>query len=395
MTLETSISDISKDASSMSVHPATYVKEIDALRAFAAFAVILQHCSLLPFGWMGVWLFFVISGFAITSSLSNSILKATISSRPVLNFFLRRSIRIWPVYFLYLALCAPFLITLGDTRVFSNYLYLGTFVFNLRMIGEQAWSAFPVDGILGHLWTISVEEQFYVLFPFLFVFLRPVRFKQVLLALVVFGPLIRYLVSLLLSSLELTDGHRAFSIYALSFTHFDAFAMGALIALNRNFFERNLTVARQIFGLGLVVAAIYCAVYVALNFTNGARGTDLFRNVISGIMWGQGREVFVYSAVTITASGLITLILAREKTMLCICNIPYLQHLGRISYGIYLYHALVLFLVSQLLATLGFGDSILENILRFLIVAVLTVCVAQISFKYFEKPILKLRKHFP
>lgn len=395
MTLETSISDISKDASSMSVHPATYVKEIDALRAFAAFAVILQHCSLLPFGWMGVWLFFVISGFAITSSLSNSILKATISSRPVLNFFLRRSIRIWPVYFLYLALCAPFLITLGDTRVFSNYLYLGTFVFNLRMIGEQAWSAFPVDGILGHLWTISVEEQFYVLFPFLFVFLRPVRFKQVLLALVVFGPLIRYLVSLLLSSLELTDGHRAFSIYALSFTHFDAFAMGALIALNRNFFERNLTVARQIFGLGLVVAAIYCAVYVALNFANGARGTDLFRNVISGIMWGQGREVFVYSAVTITASGLITLILAREKTMLCICNIPYLQHLGRISYGIYLYHALVLFLVSQLLATLGFGDSILENILRFLIVAVLTVCVAQISFKYFEKPILKLRKHFP
>lgn len=395
MTLETSISDISKDASSMSVHPATYVKEIDALRAFAAFAVILQHCSLLPFGWMGVWLFFVISGFAITSSLSNSILKATISSRPVLNFFLRRSIRIWPVYFLYLALCAPFLITLGDTRVFSNYLYLGTFVFNLRMIGEQAWSAFPVDGILGHLWTISVEEQFYVLFPFLFVFLRPVRFKQVLLALVVFGPLIRYLVSLLLSSLELTDGHRAFSIYALSFTHFDAFAMGALIALNRNFFERNLTVARQIFGLGLVVAAIYCAVYVALNFANGARGTDLFRNVISEIMWGQGREVFVYSAVTITASGLITLILAREKTMLCICNIPYLQHLGRISYGIYLYHALVLFLVSQLLATLGFGDSILENILRFLIVAVLTVCVAQISFKYFEKPILKLRKHFP
>jgi peptidoglycan/LPS O-acetylase OafA/YrhL len=135
--------------------PSSYVGEVDALRCLEMTAVVLQHCQLLPFGWTGVWLFFVISGFAITSSLlGTGRLK---HSKPGLirNFYLRRCLRIWPVYFLVVACNIIAATSLGKGEVTSALPWLATFTYNYRMIlNGETWPA------NGHLWTISVEEQF-------------------------------------------------------------------------------------------------------------------------------------------------------------------------------------------------------------------------------------------
>src|ERR1700730_2664375 len=111
-----------------------YVGEVDALRCLAMTAVVAQHCQLLPFGWTGVWLFFVISGFAITTSLLGS--DRTKHTKPMLirNFYVRRCLRIWPVYFLVVAGNLIAAISLGKSEIWASLPWLATFTYNYRMI---------------------------------------------------------------------------------------------------------------------------------------------------------------------------------------------------------------------------------------------------------------------
>ena len=75
---------------------AGYVPEVDALRGLAMTAVILGHCKLMPFGWMGVWLFYVVSGFSVTTSLFGGRRREASAGAAIGGFYLRRALRIWP-----------------------------------------------------------------------------------------------------------------------------------------------------------------------------------------------------------------------------------------------------------------------------------------------------------
>src|ERR1700722_3987577 len=116
----------------LSTSPATpattgYVSELDALRGLAMTWVVAQHCKLLPFGWTGVWLFFVISGFAITSSLLAS--DRTPHSRLFLvrNFYARRCLRIWPLYFLFVLANMVAAVVTQHGAVLASAPWLATF----------------------------------------------------------------------------------------------------------------------------------------------------------------------------------------------------------------------------------------------------------------------------
>ena len=83
-----------------------YISEVDAVRGLAVTGVIAIHCGILPFGWMGVWLFYVVSGFAVASSLFESSRRnGTNNSSTIRNFYVRRALRIWPLYFLFIGFC--------------------------------------------------------------------------------------------------------------------------------------------------------------------------------------------------------------------------------------------------------------------------------------------------
>jgi peptidoglycan/LPS O-acetylase OafA/YrhL len=371
--------------------PATkgYVSEVDALRALAMSGVVAQHCGLLPCGWTGVWLFYVISGFAITSSLLSSDRTPQPRLSLVRNFYARRCLRIWPLYFLFVLANMVAALMTGHGAVLASTPWLATFTYNFRMtLHDEHWAT------IGHLWTISVEEQFYFIFPFLFAFLSRRRLVVALGICIVACPLLRALLSIWFDSFSSDNLWKAFSLYAFAPAHFDAFSAGALLALFRPFLTSRLPLARIFLTVALGVAIVYASVYVSLNISAGGFSKDAFRNVFSGILWGQGRQIWLYSVIWGLAFALIALILAGESWILTLCRLPLARPIGRISYGAYIYHLPVLVFYQFLWPTHDANFSLAHSLSKFAFAYPVTLLVAYLSFRYFETPILKLRSRF-
>ncbi|MDQ7947325.1 MAG: acyltransferase, partial [Pedobacter sp.] len=154
-----------------------YIKGLDALRAFAVITVIITHwgptafhsetlsflLKLFPNGNFGVDLFFVLSGFLITRILINSRFEneETDKFQLIKAFFIRRSLRIFPIYFLLVLV----LWAIGDKPVGDNIWYFLTYTSNLLIIEKGNWYS-----NLSHTWSLAVEEQFYLLWPWIIVF---------------------------------------------------------------------------------------------------------------------------------------------------------------------------------------------------------------------------------
>jgi peptidoglycan/LPS O-acetylase OafA/YrhL len=377
-----------KNAFSVPRPTAGYVSEVDALRCLAMTGVVAQHCGLLPCGWAGVWLFYVISGFAITSSLLTSDEVRPSKLTLIRNFYVRRSLRIWPVYFAFVIGNMIAAVMAGRSDVLASAPWLATFTYNVRMILHgESWAA------IGHLWTISIEEQFYFVFPLLFAILSRRRLLNVLWLFIVFTPVLRFLLTCWFDHLSQDDLWKAFSLYAFAPVHFDAFSAGALLALFRPFLASRLSLARVFLVVALGVAVAYACVYVCIDISAQGFGKDCLRNVFSGILWGQGRQVWLYSTIIGLAVALIALIVAGERSVLAVCRVPLIRPIGRISYGAYLFHLPILAFFGLLWHANG-GYSFTYAISKFAFGYPVTLLIAFLSFQYFERPILKLRTRF-
>ncbi|WP_157807030.1 acyltransferase family protein [Algoriphagus formosus] len=160
-----------------------YNPHLDGLRALAFILVFLYHTesSIFPFGWIGVDLFFVLSGFLITRILISS-LDSNISLKKYLKvFYTRRILRIFPLYYLtviFFIIVFPFLSQFFQTSTNHNGLaddliwfiiYFQNFIIGFR--GE-----YFNPGFLNHFWTLSIEEHFYLFWPFILYFFRKKHF---------------------------------------------------------------------------------------------------------------------------------------------------------------------------------------------------------------------------
>lgn len=370
--------------------PATRIDAVDGLRAIAMSMVIAQHCGLLPFGWTGVWLFFVISGYVITRGFlaDDAVAGGAITDRGARwrAFMAQRAVRIVPVYLLYLALNLPWLLALGGAARLGDLPWLLSFTHNWHMVfgfwpGPSDWGPF------GHLWTLSVEQQFYLLFPLLALWVAPRLQLGVTLALIACGPLVRWAWVALLQAGGADDpGWLAFAVYAASVCHFDAFLIGSLIARLEPRLQAEPRHARTLWIVALATAAGYALVVVAINHAGGARGIEVLRNVFSGILFGSHREVFAYLAVDLVAAAALVHALLRLRGSALLAWAP-LAWVGRVSYGGYLFHALLLWMAGQML-----GGAVKElplgpRLLAFAAVWLATVAVASASFRWFEQPI--------
>ncbi len=363
---------------------------IDGLRATAMTMVVAQHCGLLPFGWTGVWLFFVISGYVITQGFVSGAYLAPTVGGAYIGFMARRALRIVPVYVLYLLCCVPAILLVGESEKLVDLGYLATFTYNWQMMFE--WSA-NAGGFaaFGHLWTVSIEQQFYLVFG-LFALLLPVRWQVVLSAVIIAaGPLIRWRWSLMLDETLLDDpGRHAFAVYAATHCHVDAFLMGSVIARLEPEIRARPREGTWASLVAFAAAMAYSGSYVAINHALlGARGTTSLRNVFSGVLYGQYREVFVYLAVDLVAAAtLVHVLLARPGTRFF--ALPAVAWVGRVSYGGYLFHALVLWLAGHVAFDLPFKESsLLERVGVFVLAWSVTVALASASFVWFEAPFAK------
>jgi peptidoglycan/LPS O-acetylase OafA/YrhL len=365
--------------------PARRLDAVDGLRAVAMTMVIAQHSGLLPFGWTGVWLFYVISGFVITRGFLAEAGAFASRRSQIAAFMTRRLFRIVPAYAVYVVLVMAALSFTDIESITAELPYLLTFTFNWRMIfGDGSFSG------IGHLWTISVEEQFYILFPLLFLWVSRDRFVRIALVVVALTPVVRYGFGLLLSAAGADPGAIAFAIYASSFGQFDSFLAGAMLAIAGSRIRRDPVIAHRLFAAAIAALAVYCLTFVAVNVVlRGATGVDALRNVISGILYGEGREAVVYTVMAMVAAAAIAAVLVpgRPATVL---SIPALAFVGRLSYGGYLYHALVLLLLGLALGGPVSSMPVPVRIGAFLVTLALSVLAAWLSALLFERRMIRL-----
>lgn len=349
------------------------------------FAVIALHSHILPFGWVGVWLFYVISGYVVTASMLARGDAATGLSGYA-RFMRRRAVRIFPVYYLYI--CIGLLVAAAAglrqdaLSLASLTLFLGNVTMPLGLGRIAGWPA-------GHLWTLAVEMQFYLLYGLALCLLPRRAVVTMLAALLLLCPLGRFVAGdILLNDLGWAPLDAAFAVYVAPFLHFDIFAMGALLAFAQGSgaLER---LARPVAAAGVACLTLYIALYVGVNHdVRGAQGVDALRDILSGILIGEHREALLYSVVGLAMTGLVALAAAGDRLLAPLLRLPALGSIGLISYGGYVFRPLGGEGAARLLSSLHVPpDGIAASVAHFLLGSAITLLLAWLSYRWIERPI--------
>ena len=334
-------------------------------------AAVLATSLVLTSGWVGVQLFFVLSGYLITG-----ILLETVGSRRYFSsFYARRTFRIFPVYYVFLAfafLVAPVLLP-GATwygGAQSDQLWYWLYLSNWKPLLAHG------AGGLGHLWSLAVEEQFYLVWPLLVVATGR-HFRTVVLLTIAAAPLAR--AWMIGSGLD--------PEYAYYFTHAraDALAIGAFLALAARDDDGWAKLVRR-------TPAVIAATSVGLLAVAAAsRGFGQYQ--IPVLIFGQ-------SLIAVWFAGLMALSLSPTRRLDAVLQRglerPWIRAFGKYSYVMYVVHVPLAVALAprfvervgevspwaRILATLGYGIFIL----------LISLLVAMISWTVMERPLLRLKE---
>lgn len=293
---------------------------LDGLRAIAVLLVVAFHQYVLPIGWLGVQIFFVLSGYLISRGLVRD--REAPLGAYLKSFYGRRALRIFPLYYLTLGVLALVAIW-DDTPEFRQGLpFASTYTYNF-------WYAFRATGpclLISHFWSLCVEEQFYLVWPFV-IYLVPKRYlKHLLWAIVLLAPLIRFALSRWLlapGATRLWDAHVALDV--MTPTHLDAFAIGALFSISSVRAARP-TLLAVLGALGVLGFALLRHAHLPLL----SFGFPIGLPAGYGFVWG-------YTLLNL-AAGLTIACLARRELLPQLFESRVLMYLGKISYGLYVIH---------------------------------------------------------
>lgn len=353
-----------------------YIKGLDTLRAFAIFFVLLWHQFprqnihtpigaieqfLLPTGVFGVNLFFVLSGFLITSILLKAREEAqTFGNVQVLRkFMIRRALRIFPIYYLFLFLL------IGANYPFerSHLPYLFTYTENLCFFINHQW------GQLGHLWSLSVEEQFYIVWPFVVLF-TPQRLLV---------PAMAGFIAIALTTDVLLRHQLSFDTPETTFTLvcFDAFAIGGLYAytLKNNWRPAETTRLINLAAAGAVLLSLYWKLAHYLHYYGHFQ---YFLRTVHSVL-----ALWIIHQIVHLKPGWLKEHIVENKVLVGI---------GKISYGIYLFHWPVPFYVQKLRGLHPQLDVVLKDpVFRFPLYVMASILVATLSYFILERRLLKVK----
>jgi peptidoglycan/LPS O-acetylase OafA/YrhL len=354
-----------------------YMPQLDALRFFAVLGVMVVHnwqpspsnwiFGQIDWGDLGVRLFFVLSGFLITGILigGRELAEAGHMRRVgfVRRFYARRFLRIFPVYYALIAVLA--LAGVGGIRAILPWL-LG-YSTNIYIWHTKA---FPYA--VPHFWTLAVEEQFYVVWPWVLLFLSRRWIVPVLSALCLLGPAWR-----LFDTLHYPR-HDWNTVNTFTPAVIDFLAIGALLAVVLHAGTSGRLVDRFLARVALPLGIVAYAVLFAIQKT-------VDRHVPLALEDTAAALVFCW--LIASASRGFTGAGGRLLTWRPIV------YLGKISYGIYLYHLLVPLAFARVAPHLGrtYHD---KGFLNFVVTSVVTFAVASLSWHLFERPINGLKRRF-
>jgi len=363
----------------------SYFPALDGLRALAFVMVFGIHYLQLPWGWAGVDVFFVLSGFLITGILFDT----QDDPHRVRNFYIRRTLRIFPLYYgvmLVLVLLYPifrwewswsWLVWPAYLGNFARAQHPFTFGSPLQRLADfqlVSRSDSFVRLFLGHCWSLCVEEQFYLIWPWVVFRVRDrKKLIYICVASVILCPLMRILGSHTLPQFMLNQE----ALYRWTPFRIDALLLGGLIALvRRGPSPRGLLIAAR------VVFAVLCVVITAWVLLNPS-----VRHEPDGYTYPLWRFTWGLSVIDLFAGCLIVMALEAGSATFRVFNLRPLRWIGRISYGAYVFHDIPHNEYYVLASNLKYPLQTTGPIVAFCG----TLVLAWASYRYFESPFIRLK----
>lgn len=362
-----------------------YFPGLNGLRFFAALAVIITHVELMknkfgyenlwsnPFihelGILGVSFFFVLSGYLITYLLL--IEKDTIGVISLKSFYMRRILRIWPLYYFILILgfvlfpAFEFFEISYFTEHFQSHFW-GNLILYLLILPNLAFSFFSAVPLIGQSWSIGVEEQFYILWPLLIKFRNYFSFKfliSILMTLI----LMKFIILIL--SINYENEQLIVLKKFAAMAKFENMIIGGIGAmLLKNKLESILNIIYYKATLIFSILGLFVLIYITPKFLHD--GVHLFQSVF-------------FLVIILNVSSNPNSIIKIENRLF--------NFLGKISYGIYMYHLIVIFIVIKLMSFMEITNpsSLKYNVVLYLFSIGITLFVSHLSYKYFESIFLK------
>lgn len=364
-----------------------YFPHLDVVRFYAAFMIVIVHAYECWVGWygeigflsggsfkeltqggvyvdrivrnfgIGVDVFFLISGFLITYLLLQE--RNTVGKIHVGKFILRRTLRIWPLYFFLIAL-APLLVYWVDAP-HPNYLANSLFLGNFETIQTETWT-YP----FAHFWSICIEEHYYLVWPFIIAFVPIKRLMPVLIFLLFASISYRLLVAYYME-------HPWYHLYLHTISRMDVLVIGGIGAL---------LYFRKPFSLGLPRYVSVIVLGLLLTYLSLDSGT-LWNNI-----WMAGFKKYIY---LIPIAFLLVNFNFNTRFKHLLRPKSFVHYLGKVSYGIYMYHNVLLLIVMK---EIMWEYQINNMYVFFGIVFALCIIIPIISYELLEKPFLKISKRF-
>ena len=288
------------------------IGQLDGVRTIAIGMVFLNHAFKVKLAWAGVDLFFILSGFLITGILMGG--KRRGIGEYFSHFYGRRVRRILPPYLMLLVVTAIFF---GVAWLRHGYLYL--FLMNLVQ-PLRVWQPNTLDV----LWSLAVEEQFYIFWPFVIFFLSETAIAWVAGAIVLAAPLLRYFATPLFATYQ--------TIYMMTPFRMDLLALGALFAIAWRR-RRDLIERAGAYSLLLTLAAL-----AAMLWLSRRPGFTITANTPFANVW-------IYELTLAGSAGVV--LWALSGRFVGVLKIAWVRYVGRISYSFYLVHTTVLVLLEQ------------------------------------------------
>ncbi|MDT8886878.1 acyltransferase [Aquirufa sp. LEPPI-3A] len=364
-----------------------YFHQLNGIRFIAVMLVLLDHW-LIPinpfsfFGHLGVVIFFVLSGFLITRILfENADDCGKNHSSPtakIIRFIYRRSLRIFPIYFLLMFIG----LVLGLSNMRNLWPYLFFYLPNIYIMLKGTWL-----GIWDHLWSLAVEEQYYLVFPYFILLLSPKRYPWLFIAMLFIGIGTRLGFSLYASH-DMKENNWMWW-YVNPFSAVDCFGLGGVLAYLYHY-KQTYFQSIKFLKLGLLISVL-----LFVGVLNLAKMSEFPHDNVWSI-------VFERFSGAIVALFFIALCIRTDTWELSsFLQGKVISYLGKISYGLYLYHNIVMnyyhnqgntiwyYLTSHL------PDFHLELVnftaYKFLICLSLLIGISSLSWFLVEKPINKYK----
>lgn len=350
-----------------------YIPQLDGLRGISILAVFvahsefikaLPHAHLLEYGRVGVDLFFVLSGFLITGILIDS----RDTPHYFRNFYIRRALRIWPLYYVvltFILLLTSLLPNSGNQPAGHIWPYFYLYIQNLFPHLTTPYGLEPT-------WSLAIEEQFYMTWPLLVLLLKR-RSLAILLVCFIF-------LSVTLRIIGYEHDASLKFIHAFTFCRLDAISMGSLAAIWFRSGASTTTLWRRQSHLCILIGLIGV--------------------VLARVLFHQESTVVSYAFIAIGFAGILGSALASSTDASLtgrLLSVSSLRYIGRISYGLYLTHMPLFLIVTDIMHSrrIGIGSPILSNMFGAVVQFIIVFAVASLSWQLLETPILRLKSYFP